>query len=279
MHPAGRLVAARPSLGFAVAVGLCLLAADTVADRVRYQLEVDNTWSEATHPGLVPVDAHFSFLGGGSHRAGVRFWEVGELASAGTVRMAEVGATDLLVDEVEDAVVAGDADASLEWRHWFCPQDTMHAKCGPTVVEFEMDSDFPELTLATMLGPSPDWFVGVSGLPLHDGAQWADEIVVDLRPLDGGTRSANVFALGGPKNTPPEPISEITVASGQIVTPASLGTMRFVLLPEPGRAGSLAALATLWALSGRSKPLSARRGHCAPIPTQGSVMDRRIRAM
>ncbi len=39
-----------------------------------------------------------------------------------------------------------------------------------------------------MLSPSPDWFVGVSGLLLHDGSNWIDNLVIDLRPYDGGVR-------------------------------------------------------------------------------------------
>ena len=54
-----------------------------------------------------------------------------------------------------------------------------------------------------------------------------DDVVVDLFPYDGGTRSANVWNLHGPTNNPPEPISLITTESGQLVGPQSLGTMTF----------------------------------------------------
>ena len=80
------------------------------------------------------------------------------------------GATFLLEGEVQSAIGAGTADGVLSWHHWFCPDGTIHASCGPLVVEFEVDESFPRVTLATMLGPSPDWFVGVSGLVLHDGS-------------------------------------------------------------------------------------------------------------
>lgn len=55
-------------------------------------------------------------------------------------------------------------------------------------------------------------------------------MTVGLRPYDGGSRSDNVWKLGGPKNNPFELISFITEASGQLVGPSSLGTMSFTLV-------------------------------------------------
>jgi len=247
-----------------------LAARASHAEIATYRLTVDNTWSEATHPGLFPPDAHFSWIGGGTHTAGVSFWEEGELATPGTKRMAEFGNTDDLVLEVEAAVVAGDADASLGWPHWFCPAGTVDDKCGTLVVEFAVDSAFPLLTLATMLGPSPDWFVGVTGLALHDGNDWVDRLVVDLRPYDAGTRDRNVLALGGPLTTPPAPIARIIAASGQIIGPDSLGSFTFErlagpqvpALPATDRVGALTIVAALLGLG-----LLARR---APKRLQAS---------
>ena len=145
---------------------------------------------------------------------------------------AETGETDTLLDEVEAALVAGAAGAPLSWMWWFCPDATNHPSCGATTVEFEIHEDFPRVTLVTMLGPSPDWFVGVDGLSLRANGQWLTEVVVDLRPFDGGTRSANVFELFGPLTSPPAPISPITAASGQLIGPGSLGTFTFTRLSD-----------------------------------------------
>ena len=111
-----------------------------------------------------------------------------------------------------------------------------------------MEEDFPLLTLVTMLGPSPDWFVGFSGLNMRENGQWKQQVVVELFPYDGGTRSANAWALGGPENQPPEPISLITEESGQLITPKSLGTMTFDLIPEPSSL-MLSSLAVGWLLT------------------------------
>jgi len=223
----------KPSLAALVALLACLVGAPTAAAQTaRYRLTVQNTWSETTHPGAFPSGAHFSWMGGGTHDASVSFWAEGVLASPGVKEMAETGATNILLSEVGDAIALGSAWSGLSWPYWFCPVDTVSGQCGPLVVEFDIAASHPRVTLTTMLGPSPDWFVGVSGLPLHDGIAWADEIVVDLLPYDGGTRDANQWQLFGPLTTPPEPVSSITAESGQLVGPDSLGSFTFTRIGQ-----------------------------------------------
>ncbi len=215
-----------------LAAALVCAAASVDAQVARYRLTVDVTWSEATHPGLLPDYAHLSWLAGGSHGASISFWDAGALASAAVKQMAETGATVALQQEVAAQVVAGKAWTVYAWTYWFCAPSTDVWDCGSKVVELDVAQGFPYVTLASMIGPSPDWFVGVSSLPMRDANGWRDEIVVDLVPYDAGTRDANVFALGGPLTTPPQPIAPITAASGHIIGPAPLGTFTFELL-EP----------------------------------------------
>ncbi len=95
------------------------------------------------HPGNFPANAHFSWIGGGSHNAAVSFWDEGTPATPGIKRMTEDGITAPLIREVETAVTAGTAYASLNWTHWFCPLDTTNPSCGNLVVEVEVDETFP----------------------------------------------------------------------------------------------------------------------------------------
>lgn len=44
------------------------------------------------------------------------------------------------------------------------------------------------MSLVTMIGPSPDWFVGVSGYDLcTSNCTWMEEADFDLFPYDAGT--------------------------------------------------------------------------------------------
>ncbi len=217
---------------------LCLIVVVLIsgaanAEIVRYRLDVMNTWSTQSHPGAFPSDAHFSFLGGATHDGGVTFWQPGGLATPGIKRMAETGAIDLLKPEVDAAIAAGTAGSFLGWEHWFCPAETTNAKCGPTTVSFSIDSAKPLVTLVTMLGPSPDWFVGVNGLSLRGSGDWLPFLMVDLVPYDGGNFDGLSFVPRGSLENPPNPISLITAASGQQVGPDSLGSFSFTLIPTP----------------------------------------------
>ena len=251
-------------VAFAATLGFARAGSAQVAT---YRLTVDNTWSEATHPGNFPSDAHFSWIGGATHDGSVSFWSEGALATPGIKQMAETGETFALLGEVGTAVSAGTADSALDWKYWFCPPATTHPSCGSLVVEFQVDAAFPLVTLATMLGPSPDWFVGVSGLALHDGSNWIDDIVIDLRPYDGGTRDQNLFQLFGPLTTPPEPVSLITTASGQLIGPGSLGSFHFerisVAVPTFGPTARFLLVAALAAIAVFGAAHGARS---CPIP-------------
>ncbi len=213
------------------ALGLSLLSTAATADRVRYRLEIVNTWSEETHPGAFPEDAHFSWFGGATHDDRVSFWEVGERASPGIKQMAEDGRTLVLTgEEIAAAIEARTADRSLSYRWWICPHGIRADACGESVVEFDIDERWPLVTLVSMLGPSPDWFIGVSGLALRENDRWLPSVVVDLTPYDAGTRSPNRFALFGSETSPPDLIQPITEESGQLIGPGSLGELRFTLL-------------------------------------------------
>ena len=92
-----------PAFAFSCALAF---AQTSVAQIATYRLTVNNVWSETTHPGNFPTDAHFSWIGGGTHSDTVSFWDAGALATPGIKQMAENGLTTLLVGEVETAITA-----------------------------------------------------------------------------------------------------------------------------------------------------------------------------
>ena len=64
-----------------------------------------------------------------------------------------------------------------------------------------------------MIGPSPDWFVGVSGLSLLDSSDaWRSSHMVDLFAYDAGTEDGENFSLS---NDPTDPQETITSLKGQ----------------------------------------------------------------
>ena len=218
---------------------LCLLSSWLLtsaafgSEPVRYLVEIDNTWSTTTHPEAFHDSlSHFSWVGGGTHNDQLELWQVNELASPGMVQMAESGETTILLDEVQAAVEQGMALSKIDQPHWFCPEETVVDQCGPNQFEIELSTDFDHVSLVTMLGPSPDWFVGVSGLPMRDEKGWINRTVHTLYPYDGGTRAANVLEMRGPLTEPPDPITHITSESGQVISDRPIGSLIFTRIVE-----------------------------------------------
>lgn len=64
-----------------------------------------------------------------------------------------------------------------------------------TVASFRANKDKHLISLVTSLLPSPDWFLGVYNLELCDSKNnsWAENIILNLYPLDAGTDSGKNF--------------------------------------------------------------------------------------
>lgn len=200
-------------------------AADgTPTATAQYTVKFDATWTAATHPVSYPAGAHFSGLIGGTHDTGVTFWEAGGLASPGIESMAEVGSKTLLTNEVNAAIGAGTAGELISGAALFTVP-------GSVQTSFTVSTDHPLATVVTMIAPSPDWFLGVNGLDLLAGGDWADQVVVDLLPWDAGTDSGTTYNSPDNDTNPQDPIALImTLPVGNGVP---LGTFTFTRTDTP----------------------------------------------
>ncbi len=192
------------------------------ATNVIYDVVFESTWRAETHPNNFPAGAHLSGLVGAVHRDTVTFWQRGELASAGIESMAELGGKSILLGEVDQAIAQGHALGRLSGGGIGSSPGSV------TLSSFTLNHNFPLVTLVSMIAPSPDWFVGVSGLSLVDeqGA-WLPKISVELYPYDAGTDSGTDYGSENADTNPPEPIRHI---SGEApFSKAPIGTFTFTL--------------------------------------------------
>ena len=176
-----------------------------------YRVTFDAVWSQATHPhpngpASFPNNPHFSRLTGGTHNENVTFWELGGTASSQMEGMAENGS--LIQDDVNAAIGAGHALAVLGGQGGGV-HNIPSSPGSATIDSFTVTKDFPLVTLVTMLAPSPDWFVGVSGLSMLEGqnGQWRRSLVVPLLPYDSGTDAGVDYESSNSDND--EPISSL----------------------------------------------------------------------
>ena len=136
--------------------------------------------------------------------------------------MAETGGTTTLKSEIATAQGQGTMQHLLSGSG-------VNPSPGKTSFDFQIDASHTLVSVATMIAPSPDWFVGVHDLDLcgKDG-KWLPSTVVDLLPYDSGTDSGTTFTSANADTQPPGVITAIVSAPlGNGSTVAKMGTFTF----------------------------------------------------
>ncbi len=203
MLPAMRIASLAASLGAALFLcSACAPATPAPAD-ARYRVTFTATWSAETHPRNFPSNPHFSGLVGATHDGDLRIWQSGEAASGGMELMAETGGKDRLLSEIDRLIADGSAHSRLSGGGLSTSPSTVS-------LTFDAVSSHPFVTLVSMLAPSPDWFVGVSALPLMENGAWKARVKVPLSVYDAGTDDGAVFTAANADSDPAEPITALT---------------------------------------------------------------------
>ncbi len=209
--------------GYTFLLALLLPTFALAQSTATYRVTFESAWSADTHPDGFPPDPHYSPLIGAAHNEAASLWTVGGLASPGIEQMAETGGTSQLRGEVDGLIGEGTALSVLSGAGIDSP--------GSTSFTFDLTEDYALVSLVTMVAPSPDWFVGVSGLNLREGGDWTEERVVDLFAYDAGTDSGEDYTSPNQDTNPAEPIFRIEeapfVVNSELVP---LGTFTFRLL-------------------------------------------------
>jgi hypothetical protein len=117
--------------------------------------------------------------------------------------MAELGATATLENEINEKINNGDG---LD----FVIGENLNGGVGEITVDILVNKENSSVTLATMIAPSPDWYVGVVHINLFENGEFIDEKIVDGLIYDAGTDSGTSFASNNAETNPKQPISLIT---------------------------------------------------------------------
>ena len=143
---------------------LCLLfisgvisksASAQAATEVEYSVTFKGMWNLQSTPGGVVSGGHFTTLIGAVHNSSVTYWRSGGLATPGVENVAELGAT---------GAFRGEINASGNNKLSVIQESPGSGPEGSNTFDVEVTPDYPLVTLLSMIGPSPDWFVGISGL-------------------------------------------------------------------------------------------------------------------
>lgn len=217
-----------------VAAGIAGAAPVYAADStVHYELVFNATWSQLTHPHpngpeAFPDEPRFSPLVGAVHNDSVYYWRVGEFASLPIEAITEDGNPSPFLTLLNNDVAANTALGALYYQEG--PKGPIVVPGVARIPRFRASTTFPLVTLLTMVGPSPDWIVGVDSLSLLDETgEWYEELVIELYPYDGGTEEGIEYDLENPPTIPAEPIHDIT--GEPPLSDLPLGTFTFRKLP------------------------------------------------
>jgi hypothetical protein len=205
-----------------------IIGSSAATDSAQYRLTFQSTWSAETHPTNFPSGSeHYSGLIGGTHNAGIAFWEPGTLATTGIKNVAEAGSTSQLTSEVNAAISAGTAEFVLAGGG-------LGSSPNSTTMTLDITQSHPLASVVTMIAPSPDWFVGVHGVNLFVDGDWVAEVSIPLFPYDAGTDDGTTYSSGNAASNPPQVIQQITgyplAKDGSV---ASFGSFTFTRIDEP----------------------------------------------
>ena len=125
-----------------------------------YTITFNSEWNASNH-GTLPDDAHWSKLVGANHNSAVSFWELNQTASQGIEDVSEIGSNTAFITEITASISEGNTQQYINGSN-------LNSALGTIVIDVEVSEDYPHLTLASMIAPSPDWFIGVNNLSLLD---------------------------------------------------------------------------------------------------------------
>ena len=166
-----------------------------------YTVTFQGNWNAQSTPPGAPPGAHFTTLIGAVHNSQKTFWRPGGMATPGVERVAEFGATSGFSNEL--AAAGNNVKTIIRWG--------IGGGGGATVTRtVEFSKNHPLFTILSMLGPSPDWFVGLSSYSLLDGnGNWRPSHSVDLFAYDAGTEDGTEWSLNNPDTNPQGVISSL----------------------------------------------------------------------
>lgn len=164
-----------------------------------YNVTYQSTWNASEHSSI-PSSDHYSNLVGATHKNENEYFEIGQLASNGIKKVAELGENTVFMNEVQ---------SSSNTKEWFnVPFSPNNALGTATISNIEVSEDKHLLTLVSMIAPSPDWFIAVNSLDLRNvtNTTWKPTFTVDVFVYDAGTDSGTNYSSANAPTSSPENI-------------------------------------------------------------------------
>jgi hypothetical protein len=159
------------------------------------------------------------------HNSAASLWKEGTKASYGMEVLAETGGGGPILAEIDSTIKSRNG---LSLLLFVAPPVYSSSN-----VNFYCNSDYSRVSFASMLGPTPDWFVGVSGVNLFTNNQWVKDTVINLYAFDAGTEEGDMFGYNNPATVPQQNIHTLQAAEATVLANgnsqlAPIATVRLV---------------------------------------------------
>ena len=172
-----------------------------------YKMTVSLNWQAPQF--TVPTNAHVTTLIGMIHSKDTSLWMPGTKASKGLEDVAEVGNATYMNQEL-DAVIA--ANKALSKFGISAPAVT-----GTVSMDLNFNTNFPCISFASMIAPSPDWFMGLHDVNLFQNRKWLSDTTINILLYDAGTEDGDVFGYDNPATNPQQNISLLTPFNASVL--------------------------------------------------------------
>lgn len=170
--------------------------------KITYEVTFDINWNEKDFPIKYPSNPHFSKIIGWSHSSSNDFFDLETMASEGIKKMAELGSTGPLSEEISDKI-------KDKKGHDLVIGNNLGSGVGKITVEIEVNEKNPSVTLATMIAPSPDWYLAVVNVNLYEGGEFVADKIINASLFDAGTDSGSDYTSSNEVTNPQAAISEL----------------------------------------------------------------------
>ncbi|MXX85829.1 MAG: hypothetical protein F4Y71_05170 [Acidobacteria bacterium] len=135
-----------------------------------------------------------------AHPLGTSLWELDGMASEGLEHLAYDGHAHDLTHEAEE----------MGWM--VLAEDFSTVQGLLTAGEITLSAEFPCLSYAQQIAPSPDWFVGFNVCAVHDHdgeMHWEETLEVRAEMYDAGVRDGDPYMAATGTSDPQEPITRV----------------------------------------------------------------------
>ena len=173
----------------------------------------------------VPAGAHVTALTGMVHNKDTFLWMPAKFATAGLEDVAEIGNNAKMNVELDAILLSNKALSKFS-----IPPPSV---TGMVEMDLTFNTNYPYISFASMIAPSPDWFMGIHDFSLLNNKTWINDTTVNLVVYDAGTEQGDVFGYNNPETIPQQTISLLTPVNASVLangntSVASIGTIRFI---------------------------------------------------